>query len=88
MIDVIVHDNDSKPKAKTSKSKKEKTKNFTLHVEWDGGGEEALLNPEWRMKTDAPDKQGRVSHRDAKVNKLLVVHLLCVFYRPLCHISY
>jgi hypothetical protein len=43
-------------------------KNFTLYVEWDGGGEAALQNPEWRMKGDAPDKQGRVSHRDAKVN--------------------
>jgi hypothetical protein len=43
-------------------------KDFTLYVEWDGGGEEALRNPEWRMKGDAPDKQGRVSHRDAKVN--------------------
>jgi len=43
-------------------------KNFTLYVEWDGGGEETLLNPEWRLKGDAPDKQGRVSHRDAKVN--------------------
>ena len=43
-------------------------KNFTLYVEWDGGGEETLLNPEWRMKGDAPDKQGRVSHRDAKVS--------------------
>ena len=42
-------------------------KNFTLHVEWDGGGEATLQNPEWRMKGDAPDKQGRVSHRDAKV---------------------
>jgi hypothetical protein len=45
-------------------------KNFTLHVEWDGGGEATLQNPEWRMKGDAPDKQGRVSHRDAKVNHL------------------
>jgi len=44
-----------------------KVKDFTLHIEWDGGGEEALLNPEWRMKGDAPDKQGRVSHRDAKL---------------------
>lgn len=45
----------------------EKAKNFTIHVEWDGGGEETLRNPEWRMKGDAPDKQGRVSHRDAKL---------------------
>ena len=45
-------------------------KNFTIHIEWDGGGEEALFNPEWRMKGDAPDKQGRVSHRDAKVNRV------------------
>ena len=52
---------------KASPTSSEKAKNFTIHVEWDGGGEETLRNPEWRMKGDAPDKQGRVSHRDAKV---------------------
>lgn len=57
------------------KSKKVKVKNFTLHIEWDGGGEEALINPEWRMKGDAPDKHGRVSHRDAKVNRLYLMRI-------------
>ena len=56
--------------AKAGPKSDEKVKNFTVQIEWDGGGEEALLNPEWRMKGDAPDKQGRVSHRDAKVNRM------------------
>lgn len=43
-------------------------KNFTVHIEWDGGGDEKIKNPEWRLKGDAPDKHGRVSHRDAKVS--------------------
>eukprot|EP00578_Thalassiosira_sp_NH16_P005397 CAMPEP_0181129746 /NCGR_PEP_ID=MMETSP1071-20121207/29486_1 /TAXON_ID=35127 /ORGANISM="Thalassiosira sp., Strain NH16" /LENGTH=322 /DNA_ID=CAMNT_0023215753 /DNA_START=223 /DNA_END=1191 /DNA_ORIENTATION=- len=68
----IVHDEEgpqsSKSKAKVGpRSKAKKIKNFTLHIEWDGGGDEVLINPEWRMKGDAPDKQGRVSHRDAKL---------------------
>lgn len=54
--------------ARAGSKSNDNMKNFTLQVEWDGGGEEAILNPEWRMKGDAPDKQGRVSHRDAKVN--------------------
>jgi len=70
VINVTVAGDDG-PKSSNSKvgpkSKKGKVKNFTVHIEWDGGGEEALLNPEWRMKGDAPDKQGRVSHRDAKL---------------------
>jgi len=51
VFDVVVHDGEG----------------LTIHIEWDGGGEETLSNPEWRMKGDAPDKQGRVSHRDAKL---------------------
>lgn len=47
--------------------KRSKRRGFTLKVEWDGGGEEELVNPEWRMKSEAPDKQGRVSHRDTKL---------------------
>ena len=73
VIDVIVHDDDelggynSKPRSK-SKRKKRAQQNFTVNIEWDGGGEEAIQNPEWRMKGDAPDKHGRVSHKDAKVS--------------------
>lgn len=67
VVDVIVHGEDDYEARAGSKSN-DNMKNFTLQVEWDGGGEEAILNPEWRMKGDAPDKQGRVSHRDAKVN--------------------
>ena len=44
--------------------------NFTVHIEWDGGGDEEIVNPEWRKKSDAPDKQGRVSHRDARVSNM------------------
>jgi len=69
VIDVIIHE-DERPKppgAKARPKPDKKAKNFTVHVEWDGGGEESLINPEWRMKGDAPDKQGRVSHRDAKL---------------------
>eukprot|EP00584_Thalassiosira_punctigera_P009517 CAMPEP_0172543338 /NCGR_PEP_ID=MMETSP1067-20121228/13764_1 /TAXON_ID=265564 ORGANISM="Thalassiosira punctigera, Strain Tpunct2005C2" /NCGR_SAMPLE_ID=MMETSP1067 /ASSEMBLY_ACC=CAM_ASM_000444 /LENGTH=304 /DNA_ID=CAMNT_0013329745 /DNA_START=371 /DNA_END=1285 /DNA_ORIENTATION=- len=67
--DVIIHD-EERPRASGTKAGPKsdvKVKNFTVHIEWDGGGEEAILNPEWRMKGDAPDKQGRVSHRDAKL---------------------
>jgi hypothetical protein len=49
-------------------AKGEKVKNYTLQIEWDGGGVEDLRNPEWRMKGDEPDKQGKISHRDAKVS--------------------
>ena len=55
------------------------SKNFTLYVEWDGGGEATLQNPEWRMKGDAPDKQGRVSHRDAKVNYQECIPVYCQY---------
>jgi len=63
VVDVVIHDGEGleAPNIKAG------MKNFTIHVEWDGGGEERLSNPEWRMKGDAPDKQGRVSHRDAKL---------------------
>lgn len=47
--------------------------NFTVHIEWDGGGDEEIVNPEWRKKSDAPDKQGRVSHRDARVSSVLII---------------
>lgn len=69
VTDVIVHDEDG-PKSN------DKVENFTLHIEWDGGGEEALLNPEWRLKGDAPDKQGRVSHRDAKVCPVVLMYIV------------
>lgn len=71
-MDVVVHGSAalaaSNIKIKVGPQSRDKGKNFTIHVEWDGGGEETLSNPEWRMKGDAPDKQGRVSHRDAKVS--------------------
>ena len=68
VIEVIRHDLDSfKPSGKKSAASKSKQKDFTIHVEWDGGGVEKLRNPEWRMKGDEPDKQGRISHRDARV---------------------
>lgn len=71
VIDVRLHDDEQlvgpNGKAGPKSRSKKKVKNFTIHIEWDGGGEEALFNPEWRMKGDAPDKQGRVSHRDAKL---------------------
>lgn len=65
VLDIVVHEENELGAAKKSN---DNMKDFTLYVEWDGGGEEALRNPEWRMKGDAPDKQGRVSHRDAKVS--------------------
>lgn len=71
VVDVVVHGSAalaaSNIKIKVGPQSRDKGKNFTIHVEWDGGGEETLSNPEWRMKGDAPDKQGRVSHRDAKL---------------------
>lgn len=69
VVDVVLHDGEGLEASiiKVGPKSSEKVKNFTIHVEWDGGGEEALSNPEWRMKGDAPDKQGRVSHRDAKL---------------------
>lgn len=69
VVDVRVHVEEGlkASNGKAGPKSSEKVKNFTIHVEWDGGGEESLLNPEWRMKGDAPDKQGRVSHRDAKL---------------------
>ena len=59
------------------KSARKVKTNFTITVEWDGGGDEEIYNPEWRLKGDAPDKQGRVSHRDAKVGHRLFP---CQFY--------
>ncbi|KAL7485640.1 hypothetical protein ACHAW6_011234 [Cyclotella cf. meneghiniana] len=68
VIEVIRHDLDSfKPSGKKSAASKSKQKDFTIHVEWDGGGVEKLRNPEWRMKGDEPDKHGRISHRDARL---------------------
>lgn len=61
VTDITIHDEEG------ASSSSDRVDNFTVHIEWDGGGEEAILNPEWRMKSDAPDKQGRVSHRDAKL---------------------
>jgi hypothetical protein len=69
VIDVIEHHVEGKPPSSKSKAKaKNVVKDFTLQVEWDGGGVEELRNPEWRMKVDAPDKQGKISHRDTKVS--------------------
>lgn len=89
VVEVIVHDEGyeewANAKIGSKSSKKDKVESFTLRVEWDGGGEEDMLNPEWRMKGDAPDKQGRVSHRDAKVrsNAVWVCNLFiqgCCFF--------
>jgi len=63
VIEVVRHDAGSKP----SKASKKKSLDYTVHVEWDGGGVEEIRNPEWRMKGDEPDKQGRISHRDARL---------------------
>lgn len=63
VIEVVRHD----PGCKPSKASKKKSLDYTVHVEWDGGGVEEIRNPEWRMKGDEPDKQGRISHRDARV---------------------
>ena len=71
VIDIIVHDQEKSKESNKNmngKGKRDKKRiNFTLHVEWDGGGVEEIKNPEWRMKGDEPDKHGRISHRDAKV---------------------
>ncbi|KAL7538568.1 hypothetical protein ACHAXR_008642 [Thalassiosira sp. AJA248-18] len=68
VADVVVLDDDREGfNAKKGPQSSHWVENFTLRVEWDGGGEETLHNPEWRLKGDAPDKQGRVSHRDAKL---------------------
>ena len=69
VLDVIQH-KDKKSIAKSNGNPKRRH-NFTLQVEWDGGGVEEIQNPEWRMKGDEPDKQGRISHRDAKVNLII-----------------
>ncbi len=69
MLDVILHEQENVDKAPSAKLK-ESSLEFTLHVEWDGGGVEELKNPDWRMKGDEPDKHGRISHRDAKVNEV------------------
>ena len=80
VIDVIEHHVEDKlPSSKKGRAKM--VKDFTLHVEWDGGGVEELRNPEWRMKVDAPDKQGRISHRDAKVSRFLFVWHHCQHYQ-------
>ena len=63
VIEVVRHDVDFK-----SKGKKKSSLDYTVHVEWDGGGVEEIRNPEWRMKGDEPDKQGRISHRDNRVS--------------------
>eukprot|EP00573_Skeletonema_grethae_P009070 CAMPEP_0201696660 /NCGR_PEP_ID=MMETSP0578-20130828/8251_1 /ASSEMBLY_ACC=CAM_ASM_000663 /TAXON_ID=267565 /ORGANISM="Skeletonema grethea, Strain CCMP 1804" /LENGTH=320 /DNA_ID=CAMNT_0048182681 /DNA_START=148 /DNA_END=1110 /DNA_ORIENTATION=+ len=67
VIDVIEHRVEGKPPSSKAKGKAKVVKDFTLQVEWDGGGVEDLRNPEWRMKVDAPDKQGKISHRDTKL---------------------
>ena len=79
VIDVIEHRVEGKPPSSRAKGKAKVVKDFTLQVEWDGGGVEDLRNPEWRMKVDAPDKQGRISHRDTKVSFLVSVYrIFCV----------
>jgi hypothetical protein len=65
VIEVVRHDQDFKTSNKGSKKKS--FLDYTVHVEWDGGGVEEIRNPEWRMKGDEPDKQGRISHRDNRV---------------------
>ena len=91
VTDVIVHGEEDLNASASNKggrnyvrksSRKIKT-NFTINVEWDGGGDEEIYNPEWRLKGDAPDKQGRVSHRDAKVG-----HRLCLFQFTYRIVSY
>lgn len=68
VVGVIVHNEVSGAgRSKASKDKMKQNLNFTVHIEWDGGGDEEIVNPEWRKKSDAPDKQGRVSHRDARL---------------------
>ncbi len=69
VLDVILHEQENVDKAPPAKLK-DRRLDFTLHVEWDGGGVEELKNPDWRMKGDEPDKHGRISHRDAKVNEV------------------
>ncbi len=64
IIEVTRHDQGFKLSGKG----KAKSRDFTVHIEWDGGGVEKIRNPEWRMKGDEPDKQGRISHRDARVS--------------------
>ena len=59
---------EDKPPSSNAKGKAKVVKDFTLQVEWDGGGVEDLRNPEWSMKVDAPYKQGKISHRDTKVS--------------------
>mmetsp|Transcript_20127 Transcript_20127/g.40832 ORF Transcript_20127/g.40832 Transcript_20127/m.40832 type:complete len:241 (+) Transcript_20127:322-1044(+) len=66
VLDVILNDQENIDEVNPAKHK-ESILDFTLHVEWDGGGVEELKNPDWRMKGDEPDKNGRISHRDAKV---------------------
>lgn len=68
VIEVNRHDQGFKLSGKGSAASKAKSMDFTLHIEWDGGGVEKIRNPEWRMKGDEPDKQGRISHRDARVS--------------------
>ena len=63
MIEVVRND-----QAYKSGKGKKSSLDYTVHVEWDGGGVEEIRNPEWRMKGDEPDQQGRISHRDARVN--------------------
>jgi hypothetical protein len=65
VIEVIRHDQGGYKSGKGSKSK---SLDYTIHIEWDGGGVEEVRNPEWRIKGDEPDKQGRISHRDARVS--------------------
>jgi hypothetical protein len=69
---------EGKPPSSKSKVKANVVRDFTLQVEWEGGGVEELRNPEWRMKVDAPDKQGKISHRDTKVSKSSgLIHIIC-----------
>jgi hypothetical protein len=65
VIEVVRHDQEFKSSSKGSKKKS--SLDYTVHVEWDGGGVEEIRNPDWRMKGDEPDKQGRISHRDNRV---------------------
>ena len=69
MIEIVKHDQGQKSgEGSKSIGSKKQSLDYTVHVEWDGGGVEEIRNPEWRMKGDEPDKQGRISHRDARVS--------------------
>jgi hypothetical protein len=44
---------------------------YTARVEWDGGEIEDVVNPNWRVLGQEPDKKGHKSQRDAKLRPFL-----------------